>query len=256
MPPEPRSGSRYRGLSWRLTRVVFEYIWRLIQYVFDLPDPASIPPIDDAAFDSNRLAILRRFCCEAENLAQSPFLSYPASMNVTVEAGEEKVTVDYPPSENERGFAVHLRQFYRSEEPASFGKVHDIVSAANEATADSYVEQRRETLRHWMRVEGKLRNRTPNIWVGLKLVREGKLGAPVPDSDAPRVERLVSAFSYGDLIHWGRKAEELEGLTSDPFDNAHNRMLLYQGMAGLAHLYIGFWVLLTALIPQLRTSSP
>ena len=229
-----------------------EYIWKLIQYVFQLPDPASMPSIDDANLDAAQLAALYRFCREAEDLARSPFLSYPTSMDVKVDQNEETVTANFPPSENERGFAVHLRQFLGPEERAGFRKVYNIAWTANDSTADSKVDDRRAILQRWMQVEKKLRNRTPNAWVALKLAREGKLGE-VPNMDAPPVEKLVSAFSYGHLIHWGKRAEEFERLTQSPFDDAHNRMLLYKGMAGLAHLYIGFSVLLTSLIPELRS---
>lgn len=65
------------------------------------------------------------------------------------------------------------------------------------------------------------------------------------------MEQLISAFSHGDLIHWGDKSEQLEGLIDAPFKDAYHRMLLYKGMVGLAHLYIGYSVFLRSLFPQL-----
>jgi hypothetical protein len=42
------------------------------------------------------------------------------------------------------------------------------------------------------------------------------------------------------LIHWDRQRDELNALTSTPFDEAWQRYRFEEAVAGLAHLYIGF----------------
>lgn len=231
----------------------FVYHWRMIQFVFRLPDPAAMPPLPASEPNAAGLKAIRRFSQEADDLVRSQFLAYLTSLDVQVTQGEESVFFDAPPSENERGFAVHRRQFYGADERASFRRVADIAWLANEQAADEHVDTRKIVLKNWRQAEKKLRHRSVNVWVGLKLVREGRMGGPVPDQDAPSVQQLISAFSHGDLIHWGDKSDQLEGLTEEPFGDAYHRMLLYKGMAGLAHLYIGYSVLLRSLFGSLDT---
>lgn len=156
----------------------FDYHWRMIQYVFRLTDPAAIPPLGDQALKPDSQKAVRRFCDEADDLASSPFLAYPTAFNVLLSKGEESGSIEAPPGENERGFAVHLRQFYSAKERASFRRVADIAWVANERTGVGHAAARRDILVKWRKAEKKLRHRNVNVWVGLKLVREGKM-APV-----------------------------------------------------------------------------
>jgi hypothetical protein len=50
----------------------------------------------------------------------------------------------------------------------------------------------------------------------------------------------VSAYNYGELIHWERGRETLAAWQQDPFDEAHTRRAFLEAATGLAYVYIGF----------------
>lgn len=60
----------------------------------------------------------------------------------------------------------------------------------------------------------------------------------------------LSAYRYGDLIHWDSKREVIAAWETDPFYRHHERMAFLGAAAGLAHLYIGFSELVRAAIGE------
>ena len=54
---------------------------------------------------------------------------------------------------------------------------------------------------------------------------------------------LLSAFQYGDLIHWDEKRSVLEAWQQAEYTGARQRHAFLSGAAAIAHLYIGFAVL-------------
>jgi len=50
----------------------------------------------------------------------------------------------------------------------------------------------------------------------------------------------LSAYNYGELIHWDSGRETLAEWGKDPFHNAHQRMAFLEAATGLAYVYIGF----------------
>lgn len=70
------------------------------------------------------------------------------------------------------------------------------------------------------------------------------MGAKVLDyqeEDPPSA--LLSAFDYGDLLHWGRRRSVVEEWNADEFIAGERRLAFLAAAVALAHVYIGFGVL-------------
>jgi hypothetical protein len=93
------------------------------------------------------------------------------------------------------------------------------------------------------------------VRVGQRLQEDGRWpDGAFPGQSSDRVlgpEQLISAYQCGDLIHWGDKRSVLEAAAADPFESAWQRMLFLHAVGGLAHLYLGFAVLVQAAAPEL-----
>ena len=220
----------------------FDFNWHLIQFVFNLPDPRSFPPMarpipEDAAM------VLRRYRDVAIDLAESAFLAHPTKVTVSMLGDDldEQVEKSFPPKENIRGFSVLFRQFYSNEEAASFNGVQGTLRRLNNGVADDAVSMRNEQLTAWNRAAGKLRGFPLKLLVGKRLQEQGQLPAgPLPNEHLPAPEMLISIYSYGDDIHWGRQREQVAAYGKSTFDSAWTRMACFEAMVGLAYVYLGF----------------
>jgi hypothetical protein len=213
-----------------------EYIWRLIGYVFPFRDPAAFPAIDSPVLTSN-LGIFDRYCKEAVELIQSRFLNGDSQINISFVDG--RVEANFVPKEVTRGFSTTFRQFYGKAEPARFKSVHGLLcQVAKEAWGEQGDDW--EQLMLWNKVECQLRSASLKVLVGRRLRQETGDTEPVADDYPPYPEKLISLYISADLIHWDRQRDELNALTSTPFDEAWQRYRFEEAVAGLAHLYIGF----------------
>ena len=70
-------------VSQALDPARFEFSWKMLQYCFDFPDPASTIAVDGDPSESDHL-VLARFVTKARSLAASPFLAYPTAMTVRI----------------------------------------------------------------------------------------------------------------------------------------------------------------------------
>jgi hypothetical protein len=221
----------------------FEYTWHLIQYAFDLPDPRAFPPFPHAPSAVEK-SVLRRYCRAAQDLSESAFLRHPISLSVSLGDGiEASVNKEFPPSENVRGFSVLFRQFYSNDEAASFQSVQRLLRGMVRAQSDDDGGAREAYLRSWGRAVAKLRAHQLKVLVGRRLQRDGLWGPGELPGENESPQTLISVFSYGEDIHWGSQREALAAFDSDPFTGAWQRMNFFDSVAGLAHVFLGFSLL-------------
>lgn len=216
----------------------FDFAWKLLQYCFDFPDPATAHATGHQPTENDRL-VLGRFVAKATSLAASPFLAYPSAMTVNLTGdGEdqiEEIEKNFPNEESERGFMALLRQFAHDSEPASFKCVQQIAVLHD----SKFGEPNGELLRAWGKYHKKLLTRSPVGWGYVKAL-EGRPMSEIPRAHDPRVDQLLRTYFYGDIIHFGEGRDELQRLSADAFSDAHHRMSLYEGASGLAMYYMGY----------------
>jgi hypothetical protein len=226
----------------------FEHNWHLIQFVFGLPDPKTFPPFIKVV-PADSLTVFRRYMSAAVELAESTFLAHPTGATVNVLDGglEEKVEERFPPRENVRGFSVLFRQFYSNDEPASCKAVQNLLWRMNEQAADNSAETRSEYLKSWIRTAGRLRGYSLKLLVSKRLEELGRIGpGPHANEHLPGPEILISTYSYGEDIHWGKQRAQVAAYSKSEFDSAWARMACFEAMVGLAHIYLGFAQLVDA----------
>ncbi len=214
----------------------FEYAWRLLTFLFPFKDPANLPPLPKATLSQHR-DILDRYCEEAEHLAESQYLNGDSEVRINIQGGTaESIESSFPSKEITRGFQVAFRQFYSPKERAAFINVHKVIaaSAKNQWAGTDQWDQ----FLLWRKAHAKLLSKTLKVLVGEKLFPN----APdlIPDNDPPFPQQIISAYLYGDLIHYGTQAQDLSALRKTPFDRAWSEFRLADAVFGLAHLYIGF----------------
>jgi len=225
----------------------FEFYWGLLTYVFNLEDPANCPPWR-ASPTAEEADILRRFVTCCREMAESEMLNDKQEVSFKVSAGEPVIERSLSSKEVMRGFVVLFRQMYADDDEASFRKVHRLLSRLNEAVDDEHTPQRRELLKSWRRAEGKLRADRLRVLALAKLQEEGETSPPPgPVHQDPSPTELISAYNYGDLIHWGKGKNALSSYSHEPFDEARRVISFLESVAGLCHLYMGFGVLIESL---------
>lgn len=221
----------------------FDYWWKLLFFTFELPSPYEMArPPQFAITDA-----LHRYVDAACELASSSCLAYQAQVQVDVrnekDAGQtETVTFDLPPGELVRGFLALFRQFYSSDELASFAKIRAHLMAASKSADDQGAEQRVARLKAWGKAHsGLLANNLKDL-VARRLADHGLLAADFdPGGGKPR--ELISAFAYGEHLHWGDQRQVVSRWEADQFAGPMNKLRLLEITAGLAHFYMGFAVI-------------
>lgn len=232
----------------------FEFYWKMIQYVFGLPDPNALRPVSNPDFGDDTLIRLRRYCSAARELASGEFVCSSGGFKVSFGPEGESIQADFGSKELLRGFSVLFRQFYSDSEPASFSGVRGLLWQLAASDETEVGDALREFLSSIHRAEKRLRRRTINVEVGKKAIVRGQMGgSAVPLESLPEPERLISAFFYGDLIHFGDKAEVLSLYSDCDFSDANHRLALGQSLLGLAHVYMCLAVAIEALLPDLRS---
>jgi hypothetical protein len=226
----------------------FDSNWHLIQFVFGLPDPRTFPPFTEAVAEDS-LRVLRRYTTAASELAESAFLAHPTGVTVNVLDGglDEQIEKCFPPRENVRGFSVLFRQFYSNDEPASCKALQNVLWRLNKQAADSSVDARGNYLKAWAQAAGRLRGYSLKLLVSKRLEEQGRIGpGPHANEHLPGPEMLISTYSYGEDIHWGKQRDQVAAYGKSEFDSAWTRLACFEAMVGLAHIYIGFAQLVDA----------
>jgi len=241
----------------------FEFYWRLLQYVFELPDPSGFPPLLASPAPDEARSI-GRYCSAAQELAESALISSSAEFAVHVTRrpdgtfDEEVESRFYPSKEITRGFSVLFRQFYSDDDQAaSFQAMQRILRRLNDTLKDDDHEDRLKYLKAWGRAQGRLRGYSVKVLVRKQLSDNGRWTMDyglwtmekVPGEDGIPPERLIKMYNYGDLIHWGKEAEATEAVSlwqADPFLGPYQQLNFLEAVTGLAHIYMGFSLLIRA----------
>jgi hypothetical protein len=226
----------------------FERSWHLMSYAFDLPDPATFPPMGHLMFEPDR-EVLRRYVFAASDMADSHFLRYRTrfSFSLTATDSSEMVTLqDFPPSETIRGFSVLLRQFNAPDEHASFDAVRKLLGNINHNAAEESVDERKRQIAAWRGVVRQLRTTQLSVLVGRRLQQENRWHRGTLPGEEYSPHYLIGLFNYGEDIHWGDRRDELAAFNRDPFWSGWQRLYFFEAVSSLAYVYLGFSVLVEA----------
>ena len=62
---------------------------------------------------------------------------------------------------------------------------------------------------------------------------------------------MISAYQYGDLIHWGNDRDNLSKLIGESeFEDGLTKIQFLQAVAALSHLYVGFGFLINSALAE------
>ena len=127
----------------------------------------------------------------------------------------------------------------------------DLLWLLNEACVDEDKSRvRREFITAWRRAHGKLQQSTANVLVGKKAQSIGQMGPGGVPFENHKASRLIAAFFHGDLIHFGKRRDELSLYSDCDFSDANYRMSLFRAMTGLSHIYLGTAAALRSAFPE------
>ena len=221
---------------------VFEFYWKQLNYVFELRDPRSFPPLPVDLVSTDRDTV-ERFIHVAGELAGSGLInSVREGFNVRMPdgpSGAEFIEAEFSRTDVQSGFAALLRQCESSGERASFSHVYNLLWLACERANDEMHDARLHQLKEWSRAINRLHGKSLNQLLRDKLERdEGIGGFAYPEEHSP--QQLLSIYNYGDLIHWGDRGADVQAWEADAFVEHDRRLAYLDAACGLAHLYIGF----------------
>jgi len=220
-----------------------EFQWRRLLVSFpDLPDPASVPPIPGATFTPEEQEAIDRYLDLAPDLAEASLLAADEQFTVSIADtdGTEAIEVTRAVRDITAGFLVTWRQFYSSDEDASFDKIRGWLLREAKGT-DAF-----EPIKAWSRAGGRLKGTHLEHLVLQGLAARGDIAETVAaqsthdpaNVDNPQV--LISKQLYGDLVHWGDKRGDLVAIAGDEFMSAWERLNAIEAVVALAYVYIGF----------------
>jgi len=139
----------------------FIFWWKLLNYVFDLPDPSLFPALGPFSRDEAR--VLQRFVHSSEQLATSRLINHPVKWQLRGGQGvDSEGYIDRPDDELMRGALTLFRQVYVGAEPASFGVVKNILARRARSRGEAGTEALRQ-IGMWAQAHSDLEPRaTPN----------------------------------------------------------------------------------------------
>jgi hypothetical protein len=234
-----------------------EYVWRRIQYVFELPDPHGFPALAVVWTQKERV-MLERYVDHAKRLAGTSLLGGKDRLSVSIaEDDSEDIDAVFSDPDVTAGFGTFLRQCYIPDEEASFSRVRKVLAVRVHALGDAALE---DTLKKWRRAQAALRRQALEELIQERLVEEGVMPAESPGPDgnvssnivrAPTSpDQLLRAYWFADLIHWGDQRKALAALQRNPFETAWSDLYARKCAVEIGHLYIGFAVLVSNALGQ------
>jgi hypothetical protein len=235
------------GTSQATDREGFEYWWRQLLYIFELPDPRLFPPLESSLAQENR-QVVDRFVGLTQQLAASGVANAFCSVQVSHNRETDEMTVvpTFPALDLQAGFTALLRQCESHEEPASYDKVRDILWLASEAATDSHRVERLDQIRMWHAAVKALRKKSVNQLLRERLIANEGFQVLAYDEERTPAD-LLRTFNYGDLIHWGTRRDEIAA-AQDELGTAQLRFDFLEGALGLAHAVVGVGELVRAAV--------
>ena len=215
-------------------------MWRAFQLVFDqIGDPRTFPRLPQEPSGED-MVTFRRYLSAAEDLAESQLFcgsdGYTVRWRAATDTAEESEEIEprFTSKEITRGFSVLLRQFDSNGERASFQRVSGLLRKLSGEMIDGHEGRRCEQIDAWRKAQGTLRG------TDLRQLTTRKIapGMEIPKQHPPTY--YLSAYNYGELIHWDSGRETVAAWEKDPFHQAHERMAFLEAATGLAYVYIGF----------------
>ncbi len=233
---------------------VFEFWWKQLDYVFNLPDPRAFSPLPDELSPDERVTV-ERYVHVAAQLAGSGLLNaLREGFNVRMAEGPhgpEEVRPEFSRTDLQVGFAGLLRQCDSTKERASFHGVRAILTRKAADVHDDAHEARLAHLKTWRDAAKTLRLRSLNQLIRDKLVADEGLQAFAYDEEHSPAY-LLRLYNYGDLIHWDSdKSAVVAEFERDPYIESDRRLAYLDAASGLAHLYIGFAELARAAVGRI-----
>ena len=226
----------------------FIYHWKIIQRVFDLPNPANFPPLGINSLTTDEHASAHRYIQTAKDLASSSFISSEARVDGSIENGEVQVTASgFPSREVFVGFSTLFRQLYSASDPCSFQNVKSILGRANTTAADSASTQRQQLLKKWGSAEGRMKGYSLTELLAMQLEKEGSWSANMtPRLHDLNPQQLISLYFSGDVMHWGSERDKLALFKAESDISAARELDFMAALIAFSHIYIGFAVLAQA----------
>lgn len=218
----------------------FEYWWRQLNYIFNLPDPRLFPPLAAPLPGSDR-AVVDRFIALTHQLAASGIVNavFDVRFDWDKKSGNTTVVPDFPRLDVQAGFAALLRQCENRNERAAYDRVHGILWKAADVSDDAGHSKWQDLLKQWSAAIRALRRKSMNQLLRDRLVeREGWRVLEYEEVHSP--EDLLRTFNYGDLLHWGDNRHAITSPSEDEAEAALQRMDFLDAAVGLAHAIIGF----------------
>jgi hypothetical protein len=225
-----------------------DFVWRRLQYVFGLDDPATFPELSLDLTDDER-ELLERFIAQARTLAGTTLLGEgdTVGVNITDLGDGAEVETSFSDPDITTGFMVLLRQCYSVGEEASFAKVREVLGRRLHETGQDELAQ---VIKAWRKAHARLMNQTLEELVQEQMVVDklmpGELEDPegnshsgiVRGTDSPK--NLLLVHWYGGQIHWGEQRKARATLEQDPVMGALADLEARQAATDLAFFYTGF----------------
>jgi hypothetical protein len=221
----------------------FEFFWRILGYVLDVDDPRDFPALRKP-LSSDEEAFVLRYISVARALAQSAVVNDAQGFTYHLTSIKDigDVQERFSRIDAQAGLAALLRQCEAQDEPARFDQVYRILKDGTDDPSDIARDARLARLQSWATARKLLRARSLNQLMRDKLVRErGYTELDYRESHSPAY--LLSAYNYGDLIHWGDKRSLVEEWQTDARSEHEQRLAFLDAATALAHIHIGFGVL-------------
>lgn len=214
---------------------------KLLKYVFELPAAEKAPAFTSPLPEHARGLVDRYLLC-VDDLHDSSLLTQDQGYTVRVSGGVEEVTrEEFLSRELSRGVAITIRQLHSSDEPASFEKICDALFVHMKGEPADVQDRGRPVVAAWRDAHNKLNGRPLMQFARKKAQSQGKYPpGPIEFGHELAPEKLMSRYLYGDLVHWGRKRDELAAAAAEPAVEVAHRMNFMEAMLVFIHVYIGF----------------
>lgn len=185
-------------------------------------------------------------CCASTSPTPKPWRARPYSARTTaaVYVGDDDQTeeIDAKLSAPDvwTGFGTFLRQCYDPNEEASFSKVRKLLGSKLHERGETELG---DVIKQWRKAQANLRSKPLEEHVQERMIEDGLMpGSEIVQGPASP-HQLLDAFWNGRLIHWGDQRKKLDHLQRDPFNAGWSEIWARQAATDLAHIYIGFAVL-------------
>jgi hypothetical protein len=223
-----------------------------IAYACPVPSPEEFGPLVGAPSE-NDMRVLRRYVAEASELSRSLVLR-DQTIGYRVSLMAQTVETTMPSAELLRGLAVGFRQTHSAEENASFASVMRILQTALRGQRGPETDGQLAQLASWGTAVRKLRAHWLSALVSARANEEGITGSLYPPVPEQTPEQVLSAYFYGDHIHWDRHAAEVESRSEEPLEDARYRYFFLIAILQLTAVYIPFSAVVVAAAPTLHTA--